>query len=172
MVQVTVSTPKRGACLFSTYPVEACMQQRKDGGLFMVTRSAEKQKMWSLSSYRPGFIMLKPQERATRQEQFSLASTTLFYGHTRTHILSLPSEYRIRKGSRDKSRRISESLSPAHRRPLFQHLALGSVTKCLGEIPESDKLWERRPEPIVLSEVPQPSKSITFTPKPGEETPR
>lgn len=42
------------------------MEKRKDGGLFMVIRSAAKQKMWSLSRYKPGFLTLKHGERAMR----------------------------------------------------------------------------------------------------------
>lgn len=56
-----------------TYPVEACMEERKDRGLFMVIRSAAKQKMWSLSRYKPGFLTLKRGERAMRPWALALS---------------------------------------------------------------------------------------------------
>lgn len=71
-VREAVPSFERGIWSPHTYPVEAGMEERKNWGLFMVTRSAAKQKMWSLSSYKPGFLTLKHGERAMRPWAFAL----------------------------------------------------------------------------------------------------
>lgn len=93
IVREAVPAFKRGIRSPRTYPVEAGMEKRKNWGLFMVTRSAAKQKMWSLSSYKPGFLTLKHGERAMRPWAFALERllnnmcpwSTCLQGH-RPHI--------------------------------------------------------------------------------------
>lgn len=103
----------------STYPVEACVQKREDRGLFMVARSAAKQKMWSLSRYKPGLQTLKHGERAVRQARRWLQDGPpdrhVVPGHTchqGPRLLPPPSRCNKNKNRKEKTPVVSLKASP------------------------------------------------------------
>jgi len=105
------------AAILHKSPVEACMQEREDRGLFTVTRSAAKQKMQSLSRYKPGFLTLKHGERTMRQA-WRLLYQWLPDQHVPTGCTCLPgptSAFQMQKkgniNSRENSSSVPESIT-------------------------------------------------------------
>lgn len=156
--------------LLHTYPVEACMQEREHWGLFTVTRSAAKQKIQSLSRYKPGFLTLKHGERAMRQA-WLLLQLWLPDQHVLPSGMYLPSGLYSclpdakRTPTVEKTLAVCLKASPqVHMSGHFQSWAvLESSTKWMGQ----GRCNVHSRDHSVHYAAPKPFGSLTGTPRPG-----